>query len=110
MSTLSPQAASDAKRSRYRIFGEMLEMAMASGLKLPPLPTPIMPTSSAGTGAMLPEHFATPTSSSNPLHVLQQPAFYFYTAAICSVQRQKRYQAALDVEVRPSYSSLVLGN
>lgn len=110
MSTLPPQTASDAKRSRYRIFGEMLEMAIASGLKLPPLPTPIMPTSSAGTGAMLPEHFATPTSSANPLHVLQQPAFYFYTAAICSVQRQKRYQAALDIEVRPSYFSPVLGN
>jgi hypothetical protein len=30
--------------------------------------------------------------------VLQQPAFYFYTAATCSVQRQKRYEEALDVE------------
>jgi hypothetical protein len=38
-------------------------------------------------------------SSANPLQILHQPAFYFYIAASCSIQRQKRFEEALEAEV-----------
>lgn len=83
---------------QYRILAELLEMALKSGLQLPPLPLPVFPTSGPVTGPPTPEHWSTPISSTNPIQSLQQPAFYFYTAATCSVQRQKRYQEALEAE------------
>jgi len=84
---------------QYRIFGELLEMAILSGLKLPTLAPPIFPTAQAAALPPGPEYFATPISSGNPLQVLQQPAFYFYTAASCSVQRKLRFDQALEAEV-----------
>lgn len=83
---------------QYRIFAELLEMALTSGLKLPPQPSPELPTAGPLIGPPTPEHWSTPISSTNPIQTLQQPAYYFYTAATCSVQRQRRYEEALEAE------------
>lgn len=72
---------------------------MQSGLSIPQLAPPIFPTAASAAAPPAPEYFATPISASNPLQVLQQPAFYFYSAACCSVQRQKRYAEAVTAEV-----------
>ncbi|WWC69487.1 uncharacterized protein I206_103428 [Kwoniella pini CBS 10737] len=84
---------------QYRIFAELLELAQQSGLRIASLAPPLFPTAQAASVPPQPlDHYATPISSGNPLQVLQQPAFYYYTAASCSIQRQVRYQEALAVE------------
>jgi len=83
---------------RYRIFADLLELAIQSGLRIPALAPPTFPTAAASAAPPASDYFCTPISSGNPLQVLQQPAFYFYTAACCSVQRQKRFEEALAVE------------
>ena len=86
---------------RYRIFAELLELATQSGLRITALTLPTFPTAvGAAAPPPLPEYYATPISSGNPLQILQQPAVYFYTAACCSIQRQKRFEEALAIEVR----------
>jgi len=83
---------------QYRIFAELLEMAHEAGVQLPTLPLPVFPIAGPPTGPPTPEHWSTPVSSTNPIHALQQPAFYYYTAATCSAQRKKRYEEALELE------------
>ncbi|WWC90065.1 uncharacterized protein L201_004998 [Kwoniella dendrophila CBS 6074] len=83
---------------QYRIFAELLEMAQQSGLRIASLAPPVFPTAASAAAPPPPDYYTTPISSGNPLQVLQQPAFYYYTAASCSVQRQVRYQEALAVE------------
>ena len=85
--------------NRYRIFAELLELATESGLYIPSLAPPILPTAATAAVPPTPEYLATPISAASPLQVLQSPAFYFYTAACCSVQRQERFEAALEAEV-----------
>nr|XP_018263872.1 uncharacterized protein I303_03747 [Kwoniella dejecticola CBS 10117]OBR86030.1 hypothetical protein I303_03747 [Kwoniella dejecticola CBS 10117] len=93
---------------QYRIFAELLEMAQQSGLRIASLAPPVFPTAQAAAAPpQPPDFYATPISSGNPLKVLQQPAFYYYTAASCSIQRQVRYQEALAVEVTGSTSGYV---
>ncbi|BEJ18225.1 hypothetical protein CspHIS471_0705020 [Cutaneotrichosporon sp. HIS471] len=94
---------------QYRIFGEVLEIAMANGngFPIPPLPTPTYPQ--PPTGNVLPpapEEMNTPVSTVNPLHVLQPPAFYFYTAATCTLERKARYDAAVAAEHAAGSSGL----
>lgn len=86
--------------TRYRILAELLELGIQSGAQIPTVPNPVFPTAAAAATVPSPDYFSTPISSLNPLHVLQPPAYYFYTAAVCSIQRQQRYEAALAVEVR----------
>lgn len=74
-------------------------MGVQNGLRISNAPTPVIPTASVTAIPPTPEYFATPISYGNPLQVMQQPAIYFYTAACCSVQRQKRFQEALEAEV-----------
>ncbi|ORY33796.1 Foie gras liver health family 1-domain-containing protein [Naematelia encephala] len=84
---------------QYRIFAELLELGIQGGLRIPALAPPILPTAaSAAAPPPGPDYFATPISSSSPLQVLQLPAFYYYTAACCSVQRKAKYEEALAVE------------
>ncbi|WRT67104.1 uncharacterized protein IL334_004070 [Kwoniella shivajii] len=83
---------------QYRIFAELLEMAQQSGLRIASLAPPVFPTAASAAAPVPPDYYATPISSGNPLQVLQQPAFYYYTAASCSIQRQLRYQEALEAE------------
>ncbi|KAK6902899.1 hypothetical protein I203_108159 [Kwoniella mangroviensis CBS 8507] len=83
---------------QYRIFAELLEMAQQSGMRIASLAPPTFPTAVAAAAPPPPDYYTTPISSGNPLQVLQQPAFYYYTAATCSIQRQLRYQEALAAE------------
>lgn len=84
---------------RYRIFAELLELGAQSGLRTPRLAAPIFPSVQSAVAPPSMEALATPISANNPLQILQSPAFYFYTAALCSVQRQKRFHEALSAEV-----------
>ena len=93
--------------ARYRVFAELLDLAVQAGLEISIPAQSVLPS---------PDLAASPTISSdpplsekpavNPLHVLQPPAFYFYTAASCSIQRRARFLEAQAVEVsRPSKQS-----
>ncbi|GMK59483.1 hypothetical protein CspeluHIS016_0800890 [Cutaneotrichosporon spelunceum] len=92
---------------QYRIFGEVLEIALANSFPLPPFHTPTYPQ--LPTGNVLPpsaEEMNTPISAANPLHVLHPPAFYFYTAATCTLERKARYDAAVAAEHAAGSSGL----
>jgi hypothetical protein len=92
---------------QYRIFGEVLEIALAHGFTLPPLPVPVYPAPPAGNVLPPgPEEMNTPISTANALHVLQPPAFYFYTAATCTIERKARYDAAVAAERAAGSSGL----
>jgi hypothetical protein len=84
---------------QYRIFAELLEMAQQDNLRIPLLAPPLLPTS-APPGVQIPtlEYFATPVSSMNPLQILQQPAYYYYAAADCTIQRKRRFDEAVALE------------
>lgn len=77
---------------QYRIFGEVLEIAIRHGFRTPPLPLPQMSTP---TVPPTPEVLV---SQVNPLHILHPPAFYFYAAATCTMERKARFDAALHAE------------
>lgn len=77
---------------QYRLFGEVLELAVRSGVRVPPLP---LPQTSTPTVPPTPEVLV---SSVNPLHLLHPPAFYFYAAAACTMERRARFAAALAAE------------
>jgi hypothetical protein len=95
---------------RYRIFAELLECGVQSGLRLAFPPAPLLPTLQSAGIAPTHEYWATPVSSLNPLQTLQSPAFYYYTAASCSVQRQKRFEEALLLEVSMSFLGIELNS
>lgn len=81
---------------QYRLLGEMLDIATQNGFIVPPLPAPTYPSPSniPQLDALL------PNSSNNDMHILQPPAFYFYAAACCTIERKARLEAALDAESR----------
>jgi hypothetical protein len=78
-------------------------MGLHSGLNIPMLAPPILPTAAAAAQPPPPEYYATPISNVNPLQVLQQPAFYFYTAATCTIKRKECYKVALRADVSNHY-------
>jgi len=73
-------------------------MAQQDNLRIPLLAPPILPTAAPVGAQPTLEFFATPISSGNPLQVLQQPAYYYYAAADCTIQRKLRFDEALAVE------------
>lgn len=77
---------------QYRLFGEVLELAIRHGFRVPPLPLPQMSTP---TVPPTPEVLV---STVNPLHLLHPPAYYFYAAATCTMERKARFDAALAAE------------
>jgi hypothetical protein len=85
--------------ARYRIFAELLEIGVQAGIRMPRIASPTFPSVQTAVSPLSLADLATPISANNPLHILQPPAFYFYTAALCSVQRQQRFQEALATEV-----------
>ena len=83
---------------QYRIMGEVLELAQTQGFDVPPLPAPAYappPTPTPGLTVFVDD---LPISSANPLHVLHPPAFYFYAAALCTLERRVRFDAAIATE------------
>lgn len=77
---------------QYRLFGEVLELAIRHGFRVPALP---LPQTSTPTVPPTPEVLV---SAVNPLHLLHPPAFYFYAAATCTMERKARFDAALASE------------
>jgi hypothetical protein len=90
--------------SRYRIFAELLEMAIAGGLRIPsshPSYLPLAPPTSLPHTQLGQQELV---SRSNPLVMLQHPGYYYYTAANCTVQRRNRFLAALEeVTISPDW-------
>lgn len=81
---------------RYRIFAELLELGVASGLVIPP-----------PSGSRPPPSLNQPASDFlNPALILQHPGFYYEAAACCSVKRKETYQAALEAETDAANVSL----
>lgn len=79
---------------RYRMFAELLELAMQAGLKLDsslPAYLPMSPTLQSPGGTPVLESVL--VSSNTPSAVLQHPGYYYYAAADCSVQRLARFRA-----------------
>lgn len=84
---------------QYRILGEVLEIAQGHGFHVPPLPAPAYATPAASVAPPPSDELPIPISSTNPLHVLHPPAFYFYNAACCTIERKQRFDDALSSEV-----------
>lgn len=78
-------------------------------MRIPRIAAPIFPSLQSAVSPPSLEDLATPISANNPLHILQPPAFYYYTAALCSVQRQQRFQDALATEVSFDAKPLISG-
>lgn len=92
---------------QYRIFGEVLEIAQGNGFDIPAIPLPSYPPPPAqNVLPPPPEELTLPVSNVNPLHVLHPPAFYFYTAASCTIERKMRYDSALASEQASGASGL----
>lgn len=84
---------------QYRIFGEVLEIAQRHGYVIPAIDLPMYPTPlSAGGLPHQQQDLTMPESTMNPLHVLHPPAFYFYTAAMCTIERKARFDEAVAAE------------
>ncbi|ORX39862.1 Foie gras liver health family 1-domain-containing protein [Kockovaella imperatae] len=75
---------------QYRIFAELLEFAVQNGQQVSTFP-PISPDMA------MPE-LVPGKSGVNPLQILQPPAFYFYMAASCTLQRHERFLVAKAAE------------
>jgi hypothetical protein len=79
-------------------------MAQADNVQIPITPPPILPNPGSiptwltGGQQPAPEYYTTPISSLNPLQVLQQPAYYYYAAADCTLERKKRFEVARAVQ------------
>jgi hypothetical protein len=74
--------------SRYRIFAELLEMGMQSGLSIPVSPSLANPSSlNAAHDQLL-----------QPSTVLQHPGFYYYSAACCTEKRKETFRIAMEAE------------
>ena len=86
--------------TRYRIFGELLDLAVQNGLQLSTLPSAIIASPVPAASPPLTDFTAPAKTTTNPLQILQPPAFYFYMAASCTVQRRQRFIEAQTAEVR----------
>lgn len=84
---------------RYRMFGELLEMVVAHGLKIQaPIPAYAVPNTLESGGTT--EEVL--VSAVKPLLVLQNPGYYYYTAGNCAVQRKIMFERAMASEVSPA--------
>jgi hypothetical protein len=86
---------------QYRILAEVLEMAIAEGFVIPELPAPTYPPPPSVPALDDP----LPNSSTNALHILHPPAFYYYTAACSTLERKARFDAALAAEQHGTLAS-----
>jgi hypothetical protein len=86
-------SAEPSRVPRYRMFAELLELAMQAGLKLDsslPAYLPMSPTLQSPGGTPILESVL--ISSNAPTVLLQHPGYYYYAAADCSVQRDARFK------------------
>ncbi|GAA5897386.1 hypothetical protein JCM8208_003259 [Rhodotorula glutinis] len=79
---------------QYRLFGDLVALALRAGFRLPslrPPPTPRLPAPSS-TG-LTPSQI--PSPGLVPLNVLQHAGHYYHLAAVCAVARRDRYREAV---------------
>lgn len=89
---------------RYRMFGELLELAVAAGLHIPVSLPSYMAVDShmmSPGGTQLAENVL--VSTTTPLTTLQHPGYYFYTAANCTAQRKEKFALMNEVS-RPTFT------
>lgn len=79
---------------RYRLFADLVAIAIRAGLRIPSLRPP--PTARS-TPAGMPQP---PSSELAPGNVLQHPGYYFYLSGTCAVERRERFRAIAKAEVR----------
>ena len=74
---------------QYRLFGDLVSIALRNGAHLPslrPPPTPRLPP--PGTSSNL----GGPSPGLVPPNILQHAGHYYYLAALCAVERRERYR------------------
>ncbi|GAA5919086.1 hypothetical protein JCM1841_003742 [Sporobolomyces salmonicolor] len=72
---------------QYRLFGDLVSVALRAGFHLPSLRPPPTPRP-APSGMAQP-----PSPVLVPLNVLQHPGHYYYLSAVCAVERRERFRA-----------------
>lgn len=74
---------------QYRLFGDLVSIALRSGCHLPslrPPPLPRVPPLGAGAG------LAGPSPGLVPVNILQHPGHYYHLAGLCAVERRDRFR------------------
>ncbi|GAA6021829.1 hypothetical protein JCM8202_002832 [Rhodotorula sphaerocarpa] len=74
---------------QYRLFGDLVSIALRSGCHLPslrPPPLPRVPPLGAGAG------LAGPSPGLVPVNILQHPGHHYYLAGLCAVERRDRFR------------------
>lgn len=82
--------ASSLMGYRYRLFAEILDMAMHGGFKLPS-------TAKPATNARIAKNNI--QGGTNPGLLLQHPGHFYYSAAQCSIERYNIFRNVLESEV-----------
>ncbi|BGP36865.1 hypothetical protein JCM10449v2_000767 [Rhodotorula kratochvilovae] len=75
---------------QYRLFGDLVAIALRAGFRLPslrPPPTPRLPPAGSGTQV--------PSPGLVPLNVLQHAGHYYHLAAVCAVTRRDRFREVM---------------
>ncbi|GAA6055585.1 hypothetical protein JCM3770_002500 [Rhodotorula araucariae] len=75
---------------QYRLFGDLVSIALRAGFRLPslrPPPTPRPPPPGSGTQG--------PSPGLVPLNVLQHAGHYYHLAAVCAVARRDRFREVM---------------
>ncbi|GJJ08598.1 hypothetical protein Clacol_002817 [Clathrus columnatus] len=89
----------------YRFIAELLEIGLATSLKLPdyipPLET-VVPSSSSSQEFSIEPHYG----GMNPGSVVQHPGYFYYAAAVCTQRRLEQFTLASQ-SVNDALSSLV---
>jgi hypothetical protein len=88
---------------RYRLFAELLSIAVRAGFRLPILRPPLPPRP-------MPVGSAQPTPPGLiPAHVLHHAGYYFYLSGVCAVERRDRFAAVSQnlVEGAPISAAIV---
>lgn len=76
---------------RYRLFGELVSIAIRAGFRLPSLKPPAPPRPMpAGTPQPPPPGLV-------PANVLHHAGYYFYLSGACAVERRNRFRSVLSV-------------
>ncbi|PVF96750.1 hypothetical protein CPB86DRAFT_736228 [Serendipita vermifera] len=83
---------------QYRVLGEMLELALRSGMRLPSLLPQSIDERPLQIGIDAP-----PAPGMTPATTLEHPGYYFLQAATCTKERLRRFKAIEEAEtIRPT--------
>ncbi|BGO96780.1 hypothetical protein NBRC10513v2_000716 [Rhodotorula toruloides] len=83
---------------QYRLFGDLVALAVRNGIRLPSTKPPPMPAGlppvSRVDGTSTPPAAIANSPSLVPLNVLQHAGYYYHLAATCAVERRERFKEA----------------